>query len=114
MCDFHGYVVPEIVKRRPVVVISPNHLKRSGLVTIVPLSTTQPNPIENYHLEIENKIKNDCSNHWVKCDLVATVRLERLDRIKTGKRTYSTLYVSKEQLIKIRECVALSLGIDIS
>ncbi len=113
MCDFNGYVVPEIIKKRPVVIISPNHLKRSGLVTIVPLSTTPPNPIEGYHLEIDNHIKNDGSTHWVKCDLVATVRLARLDRIKTGKRTFTTLYVSKEQLIEIRKCVALSLGIDI-
>lgn len=114
MCDFSGYVVPEIIKKRPVIVISPNHLKRSGLVTVVPLSTTPPNPPEGHHLEINNQLKNDGSTHWVKCDMVATVRLTRLDRVKTSKRTFSTISVSKEQLKQIRECLALSLGIDIS
>lgn len=114
MCDFSGYVVPEIIKKRPVIVISPNHLKRYGLVTVVPLSTTPPTPPEGHHLEIDNLLKNDGTTHWVKCDMVATVRLERLDRVKTGKRTFSTIYVSKEQLKQIRQCVALSLGVDIA
>ena len=42
MCDFAGYVLPEMVKVRPVVVIARNRKNRQ-LVTVVPLSTTAPN-----------------------------------------------------------------------
>ena len=45
ICDFNtGFRPPEMVKKRPVVVISES---RQQLVTVVPLSTTEPNPIEN-------------------------------------------------------------------
>ncbi|MFK5216451.1 type II toxin-antitoxin system PemK/MazF family toxin [Glaesserella parasuis] len=44
MCDFSGFIAPEMVKTRPVVVIS-KHKKNSELVTIVPLSTTKPEPL---------------------------------------------------------------------
>jgi len=84
ICDFAGYVVPEIVKKRPVVVISPKH-KTAGLVTVVPLSTTSPNPTERFHMRIKNYLKMDGSEVWVKADLVARVRLARLDRIKKNE-----------------------------
>ncbi|HIB6731468.1 TPA: type II toxin-antitoxin system PemK/MazF family toxin [Escherichia coli] len=38
MCDFRGMVVPEIVKVRPVVVVSRNR-HNNQLVTVVPIST---------------------------------------------------------------------------
>jgi len=40
ICDFKGFVPPEMVKRRPAVIVSPRMRKREGLCTIVPLSTT--------------------------------------------------------------------------
>ncbi|EOO2098321.1 type II toxin-antitoxin system PemK/MazF family toxin [Escherichia coli] len=43
MCDFRGMVVPEIVKVRPVVVVSRNR-HNNQLVTVVPISTTEPIP----------------------------------------------------------------------
>jgi len=52
MCDFDGYQVPEIVKTRPVVVVSPNHLIRPGLVSVVPLSLTPPDPVQPYHYQL--------------------------------------------------------------
>lgn len=112
VCDFDGYVVPEIIKVRPVVVISPNHMKRAGLYTVVPLSTTEPNPKENYHVELINPIKNDGSIVWAKCDLVAVVRQERLDRFKISRGTYQVFHLTKEKVEEIRKCVAISIGID--
>lgn len=112
VCDFHGYVVPEIIKVRPVVVISPNHMKRPGLYTVVPLSTTKPKPKEKYHVELLNPITNDGSLVWAKCDLVATVREQRLDRCKMSRGTYQVFYLTKEQVEEIRKCVAISIGID--
>ncbi len=43
-CDFKGFIMPEMVKTRPVVIIGPRLRHRGDLVTIVPLSTS---PIEN-------------------------------------------------------------------
>ena len=47
-CDFAGYIEPEIVKRRPVVVLAV-HKRNSRLVAVVPLSTTRPDPVEAHH-----------------------------------------------------------------
>lgn len=112
ICNFDGYVLPEIIKTRPVVIISPNHMKRAGLYTVVPLSTTKPTIVESYHYELLDPIKNDGSLCWAKCDLAATVRKDRLDRVKIHRGTYKIFNVSKEQLIEIRKCVAISIGID--
>ena len=44
ICDFNtGFKPPEMIKRRPVVVISPR--RSTELCTIVPLSTTVPDPL---------------------------------------------------------------------
>jgi uncharacterized protein YifN (PemK superfamily) len=51
MCDFKGYVVPEMVKIRPVVVVARNRKNRK-LVTVVPLSTTAPDALEDHHHEL--------------------------------------------------------------
>lgn len=114
MCDFAGYKLPEIIKKRPVVVISPNHMRRPGLVTVVPFSTTPPERAEAWHIEMLNHLRRDGSMVWAKCDCVATVCYERLDRVMTSKRRYEVIYVSKEELQHIRNAAAISLGIDIN
>ncbi|MGH9958192.1 MAG: type II toxin-antitoxin system PemK/MazF family toxin [Pyrinomonadaceae bacterium] len=55
MCDFNGFRKPEMIKTRPVVIVSPNHLNRHGLYSVVPLSTTAPNRIEPYHYKLEKR-----------------------------------------------------------
>lgn len=52
ICDFHGFIEPEMSKRRPVIVVSPRYRNSYKLCTIVPLSTTEPNPIMEYHYKI--------------------------------------------------------------
>ena len=82
MCDFAGYIVPVIVKVRPVVVISPNHISRPRLCMVVPLSTTPPLPIRPYHYKLAGSpFSHDPSEVWAKCDLVASVSIERLDSV---------------------------------
>ena len=49
ICDFNGLIIPEMVKTRPVVVISPRLRHRTGLCTIIPLSTTPPDPKMPWH-----------------------------------------------------------------
>lgn len=112
MCDFHGYVVPEMIKRRPVVVLARNRQNRQ-LVTVVPLSTTQPNPIEPHHHELArsplpNAREVRC---WAKCDMVATVSLGRLDRCKAGKGQYVVPELPVADLAAIRAAVAIALGV---
>ena len=114
MCDFNGYIIPEIVKKRPVMIISPNHLNRPGLYTVVPLSTTVPNPICDYHYKLKgNPIPGESAEVWAKCDLVASVAFERLDRIKIARGTYRVGYVSMEQVREVRLCVARSIGVPV-
>lgn len=42
LCDYSGFRPPEMVKRRPVIVLSPRLAHRQHLATVVPLSTTVP------------------------------------------------------------------------
>ncbi len=55
-CDFNGMIAPEMLKRRPVIVISSPELHGDGnrLSTIVPLSTTTPDPVKPYHVLIDD------------------------------------------------------------
>lgn len=115
VCDFAGYKEPEIIKIRPVVIISPNHLPRYGLCTVVPLSTTAPSPVQPYHYKlIGSPFPHDPSDVWAKCDLVASVSVDRLDRIRISRGNYNVFYVSMEQVRKIRICAAISLGVDVN
>jgi uncharacterized protein YifN (PemK superfamily) len=112
ICDFHGYVAPEMIKRRPVVVLARNRRNRQ-LVTIVPLSTTAPEPIGPWHHPLaESPLPNArgvaC---WAKCDMVATVALPRLDRCKAGRGTYVVPKLPEADLAAIRVAVAIALGV---
>jgi len=52
MCDFTGFKPPEMVKQRPVVVVSPRYRRHTGVCLVVPLSTVAPPEIEPHHFEI--------------------------------------------------------------
>ena len=120
ICDFKGFVPPEMVKRRPAVVISPRLRQRSGLCSIVPLSTTPPTPIMAFHhkLYVEPPLPEpyDAKFHWVKADMIYTVSLERLTmphvgKNLNGKRIYIQHVIDKSDLIKIQQCVLHGLGL---
>lgn len=115
MCDFDGYRHPEIVKRRPVVVISPNSLIRKDLCTVVPLSTTAPvPPLPHHYLLPLNPIPgSEETEVWAKCDLVATVCIDRLDRAKSGFRKFETGRVSGDHIYAIRRAAAIALGVEV-
>lgn len=114
-CDFKGYIAPEMIKTRPVVVISPAHIARHDLVTVVPLSTTAPSPVEKYHYKLTgNPIPGSSEPEvWAKCDMVATVSFERLDRVKVGRGSFQVGAVSMDQVKAIRCAVLPALGIDL-
>lgn len=115
MCNFSGFVAPEMIKTRPVVVISPNHMQRPGLVAVVPLSTTAPVPEQNYHYRLTgNPVPGSNAVAWAKCDMVVSVRLDRLDRFRLDRCNYVTGHISMEQVREIRIKAAYSLGVDLS
>lgn len=112
MCDFAGYVVPEMVKVRPVVVIARNRSNRR-LVTVVPLSTTPPVAPDARHPALSanplpGRERIAC---WAKCDMVATVSVARLDRYRTERRRYVTPSLPASDFQAIKRAVASSLGL---
>lgn len=113
MCDFQGFKKPEMIKTRPVIIVSPSHMKRPGLYTVVPMSTTSPDSVEPYHYHFEqNPMPNTVGDAWAKCDMVATVGVYRLDRIKIARGKFVTLSIGKDELEAIRLCLKFALGID--
>lgn len=114
ICDFRGYEVPEIIKIRPVIVIR-RHRTNRLLVTVVPLSTTPPQTVLAHHLQLESHLQGANPVCWAKCDIVATVSLGRLDRIKSkdrhGKRTYKIDELSSEQFLAVKAAMRGALGL---
>jgi len=120
ICDFKGFVAPEMVKRRPAIIISPRLRKRGRLCTIVPLSTTAPDPIAPYHckLYVDPVLPKPYSAkfHWVKADMIYTVSLDRLylpfdGKDEMGRRNYDMRVIDKADLLKIQQCMLTGLGL---
>jgi mRNA interferase MazF len=124
ICDYSlgGFRAPEMVKRRPVIVLVGSLPRRSGLAAVVPLSTTPPPEDLPYivGLRIEGGLPHPFSAElcWAKCDMVATVALERLDLFRlprdpsTGLRRYlSTLRVQQPDFQRVQAGVLAGLGI---
>lgn len=120
ICDYTtGFISPEMVKKRPVVIISPRPRHQKQLCTVVPLSTTQPNPIEGFHHQLNPlSLPSNLAKQptWAKCDMLATVSLARLDRIKVGrdingKRLYVNHRVIDEDFEAILKGVLIALGL---
>lgn len=123
LCDFTtGFVPPEMVKVRPVVVVSPRLRKRGNLVTVVPLSTTQSDQIEEHHclIELERALPRPFESPvmWAKCDMVYAVSLARLDRFRIRKknggsqRQFVSGQVNPSQLKSLKAAVLCGLGLN--
>lgn len=120
ICDFQsGFVPPEMVKRRPAIVISPQITARRGLCTIVPLSTAVPETKMPWHLELP-KLRLprpwDKGPNWVKADMIYAVSWTRLDLIRMGRdlkgrRIYYTTPLPYSDIQDVRRAVLSSLGI---
>ena len=122
LCNYGGNVVPpEMDKLRPIVVISPRLRRRENLVGIVPLSTTAPHVMEAFHCQIELGVPLprpfDSPIMWAKCDMIATVSKDRLDRFKAGRKANggARLFVAGKltdaQLRDIKAAVLCGLGL---
>ena len=103
-CDFsRGFVAPEMLKQRQVVVISPKASHSRLLCTVVPLSCTAPFNILPCHYQLTTDpcptLNSENEAVWAKCDMLYTVSFERLDKLhkKTRKgREYFIPQVTPE------------------
>jgi mRNA interferase MazF len=123
LCDYDmgGFQSPEMVKRRPAIVLVGDLPYRKGLHTVVPLSGTPSDERAAYHcrLELSMPLPAPFSETiwWVKADMVATVGFHRLDLFRTdrdqyGRRQYLTqLRVSEAQFEAVPTAVRFALGL---
>ena len=118
ICDFRGYLEPEITKKRPVVVVSPRS-RSDRICSVVPVTHSAPMPLMEYHyllppssIPIPGEEDRD---QWVKCNLISTVSLDRLHYIglgkdESGKRKYFYNRLENRCIEAIRDCVKFALG----
>ncbi len=121
LCDYStGFIEPEMVKRRPAVVLSARLRNRDFLCAVVPLSTTAPDTVEAYHVHLRliRPLPKPFSNPamWAKCDMLATVAFERLTpfgigRNPAGQRRYVYPKLTAEQFAAVRKSVLAGLGL---
>ena len=116
-CDFAGFRLPEMAKRRPVIVLRV-HKRNRRLVYVVPLSTSVPIPMQSYHFHFaRSPVVHDVPKPaWAKCDMVAVVSTKRLSlgRTRNGPmlalNSQSVLMISELEFESIRKCVAIAFG----
>ena len=121
LCDYSkgGFKPPEMVKRRPVLAVSPRLRHRRGLLTVVPLSTTEPDRVCDHHCRItinQPLPKFPATEMWVKADMIATVAFERLDLFRTdrdqyGRRKYLQPKISEADFERVQACIKAALGL---
>ena len=117
-------VPPEMCKPgRPCIVVQNNKLARGRLVTIVPLSMTEPErPMPYHHLmdhrsfrDMPSSWGNQGARRWAKADYVTTVSLDRcLDphyREHFQPRRYVKVKVVQVDIEAIERCILWALGI---
>jgi mRNA interferase MazF len=120
ICDFRGYIEPEMIKRRPAIVLSPRMRTREGVCTIVPLSTSRPKTVCAHHCQLifDPPLPEpyDAGKMWVKADMVCAVAFARLDlplagREPGGKRIYDIRHISADDFTLVKECVLNGIGL---
>ncbi|MHB1101955.1 MAG: type II toxin-antitoxin system PemK/MazF family toxin [Devosia sp.] len=91
LCDYSlgGFRAPEMVKKRPAIILSPRLPYRDGLCTVVPISGSFDGRDLPYvvRLELTDELPPPFVHKivWAKCDMLATVAFERLDMFRTGR-----------------------------
>lgn len=122
LCDYAkgGFVPPEMVKRRPVVVISPRLPHRDGLCTVVPLSGSRPGHAVPYvvRVELSEPLPDPFGDRifWAKCDMVGTVAFSRLDLFRTerghdGRRRYIHPKMPPDVFGHLQDGILFALGL---
>ena len=119
MCNFDGFREPEMVKTRPVVVLSPKRRRKGGgkaLYTVVPLSTVKPDRIEPYHHQMDPQSvpasqRSSGKESWAKCDMVNTVSSDRLTVPVSSGGIREVVTATSADFEAIRQGVVIALGL---
>jgi mRNA interferase MazF len=122
LCDYSlgGFRPPEMIKRRPAIVLSPRLAFRDNLCSVVPLSGSAPARQVEYvvRLALPKPLPAPFEQDvwWAKCDMIATVSFERLDLFRTGrdqsgKRKYIHPVLMAEDMARVRQGVLAGLGL---
>lgn len=118
ICNFDsGFKPPEMVKRRPVVVLSSKESHSRRVCTVVPFSTTQPEPKRQWHHCLSHvKVPGlmPCDDMWAKCDMLATVGFDRLTKpyvMTRNGRKYQELVLGAQDMAAIEACLRFYLGL---
>jgi len=114
-----GFKPPEMVKRRPAIILSPPIPGRNNLCAIVPLSTSAPRTVMAHHMQIHFDpclpAPYDEPDMWVKGDIVLTVAFHRLrflfSRHACGHRVYDARVLESGTFGNVRACVRAGLGL---
>lgn len=116
-CDFKGMIEPEMVKMRDVVVVA-RHPRNQRLVTIVPLSASQPLRPEPYHYELPSDPRPEGDSMrpiWAKCDMIYTLSIDRLEmhytRTRRGGRQLAKVFLSAIDMDAIKKCIASAINL---
>ncbi len=121
ICDFpKEFAPPEMIKRRPVVCISPKLRNRYGVASVVPLSTTPPSKPSGFNVEIllDQPVCPDYPDLrcWAKCDMLYTLSYSRLNAPRVGKcqgkRQYNFLVLPPGTMCEIFTGVLAGMGIE--
>ena len=70
--------------------------------------------MEKYHYLFEKNpvnIPGAPIKVWAKCDMIATVRVDRLERIKVSKGEYKTEEITPAELAALKDCIKYSLAV---
>jgi uncharacterized protein YifN (PemK superfamily) len=107
----------EMIKRRPVVVVSTKSSHHRRLCTVVPISTTAPIPPRLWHHQLSGLNITGwkaSAAMWAKCDMLATVAFDRLNapylKSRHGRR-YTMQQVSAADLDAIQTCLTNYLNL---
>ncbi|MEQ9487534.1 MAG: type II toxin-antitoxin system PemK/MazF family toxin [Alphaproteobacteria bacterium] len=116
----NGFKNPEMDKIRLAVVLSPDIKARVKLVTVVPLSLTEPDNILPFHQQIDVPFalpeKWGNRPRWIKGDMVNAVGFHRVDLLRLGKdkngdRIYQTSVLDDALFTVVKRCVLHGLGL---
>ena len=113
VCRFGvGFAVPENVKVRPVLVISPHQRQWTKLCVVVPISSQIPKVVRPYHYKLPKGLVpgSKYEESWIKGDMAIAVGNHRLDRIRVAPRRYESPLVPDDVLREARRCVLHATG----
>lgn len=113
VCDFKGFKAPEMIKPRPVIIVSPRLPYRGEIVTVVPVSLTAPHHNEAYVVKLSKNyhpMEPDDLSCWAKCDMIMNISKERLNGFKVGRRKWAAPQATADDLHAVKNGVLFGLG----